>query len=119
DHDGSFSSAEQTIVWSGIDISGKTDISFKGLFAANSGTSWENNNLDIDPNFSHADYVIVEYSIDDGSYIELLSFYGNNEDDKQLALDTDGDQIGDGAILTKAFGEFEKAIPETGSSMQI
>jgi len=120
DHDGPFGSAEQTIVWSGIDISGKSNISFKGLFAAHSENgAWENNNLDIDPNFSHADYVLLEYSIDGGIYQELLSFYGNNEIDKQLALDTNGDKIGDGPILTKTFSEISKAIPETGSAIQI
>ncbi|RUA10274.1 MAG: hypothetical protein DSY83_18040, partial [Flavobacteriia bacterium] len=120
DHDGPFGVAEQSIVWSGIAISGINNISFKGLFAANSkNAAWENNNLDIDPNFSHADYVILEYNIDGGAYQELLSFYGNNEIDKQLALDTNGNKIGDGPILTKTFSEFSKQIPETGTTLQM
>src|SRR5690606_207426 len=121
DHDAAFGSGneEQQIEWTEIDISGKTDIIFRGLFAARSiNGPWDNENY-APPASSHTDFLLVEYSVDDGLYLPLLAFYGNNKSDKQLALDTDGDQIGDGAVLTKAFAEFEKAIPETGSSMQI
>lgn len=67
DHDGVFGSgnAEQNITYSGIDISGKTEITFEGLFAANNiSAAFENMTL----GHSHSDYLIIEYSIDGGAY---------------------------------------------------
>src|SRR5690606_6348856 len=65
---------EQNIVFSNIDISGKTNLTFKGLFAANNqGAAFENHVL----GHSHSDYVIVEYSIDGGVYQSLFQFFSN------------------------------------------
>src|SRR5690606_41276196 len=112
---------EQNIVFSNIDISGKTNLTFKGLFAAtNVGAAFENQEL----GHSHSDYVIVEYSIDGGSYQPLLRFFANNTtssgtNNKSLAEDTNGDGIGDGDILTTTFSEFSKSIPGTGTTITL
>ncbi|TJZ63051.1 T9SS type B sorting domain-containing protein [Sphingobacterium olei] len=126
DHD-AFGPAEQTIVWSGIDISGRNNISFQGLFAAQSTyEAWEGTAF----GFSHDDYVTVEYSIDGGTYQKLIDFRANdgarpggadeiNNQHKQLAEDTNFNGIGNGTVLTKAFNEFTKTIPGSGSTLSL
>lgn len=107
---------EQQIDWTGINISGKVNLAFRGLFAANNiSSSFDTQALGA----THSDYIIVEYRIDGGSYLPFLRFYGNNNitsgtNNKSLALDTDGNNIGDGTILTSTFQQFEKLIPQTG-----
>ncbi|WP_236978598.1 right-handed parallel beta-helix repeat-containing protein, partial [Membranihabitans maritimus] len=110
DHDEAFGVGEevQEILWT-VDISGRTNLLFQGNFAAQS----ENQAWDPD------DYIIVEYQIDGGGYNALIAFYSNSSLDKQLAEDFNGDQIGEGEILTKNFTEFQKTISGTGSALQL
>ncbi|WP_201297683.1 SprB repeat-containing protein, partial [Flavobacterium sp. 9AF] len=119
DHDAAFGTGneEQQIDFTGINISGKTGLSFKGLFAAaNSGTQWENEAVGA---FSHTDYIILEYSIDGGAYVRLIAFFGDGVATKQLREDTNGDGIGDGLLLSKTFTEFNKTIVATGSLINL
>ena len=112
---------EQQITWSSINISGKTNLHFSGLFAANNTTAaFENSAF----GSSHNDYVIVEYSIDAGAYLPLLKFYANNginsgTNNKSLSLDTDGNNVGDGTILSSTFQSFEKQISGTGTTLTL
>ena len=123
DHDGVFGSgnAEQNITYSGIDISGKTEITFEGLFAANNiSAAFENMTL----GHSHSDYLIIEYSIDGGAYQSLLRFFSNNTtssgtNNKTLAEDTNNDGVGDGALLTTNFTTFVKTISGTGTTLNL
>ncbi|UCS92362.1 gliding motility-associated C-terminal domain-containing protein [Echinicola marina] len=117
DHDGPFANDEQNIVWSGINITGKTGITFKGLFGAQSTNDAFENVL---AGYSHSDYVIVEYSIDGGIYVPLISFYSTTDiENKKLYEDTNNDGIGDGTLLTKSFQEFSKSISGTGNQLTI
>lgn len=114
DHDGFVTGqAEQQIDWT-IDITGLTNLSFKGLFAANNGVAWENILY-----ITHSDYIIVEYKIDAGAYQTLFSFQGNNITNRQLAEDTDGDGLGDGTPLNYAFSEHSKTIVGTGTTLSL
>jgi len=123
DHDGylGLGNEMQEITYTNINISGKTNLSFKGLFAANNqAAAFENSML----GHSHSDYIIVEYSIDGSSYQPIIQFYSNNNtasgtNNKSLAEDTSNDGIGDGNILTTNFTEFTKYIPGSGSSMSV
>lgn len=118
DHDGAFGAGneEQQIDFTGINISGKTNLSFKGLFAAaSSNGQWEN----LAFGFTHSDYIIIEYSIDGSPYTTLIAFYADGVTTKQLREDTNGDLIGDGTLLSKAFGEFSKSIPGTGTTLNL
>ncbi len=112
---------EQQIDWTGINISGKTGLVFKGLFAANNTSAAFDTQALGD---THSDYIIVEYRIDGGSYTSLLKFYGNNDinsgtNNRSLALDTDADNIGDGTILTNNFQEFGNSILGTGTTLDL
>src|SRR5690606_31052500 len=120
DHDGTFGAGNelQTITWTGIDISGKSNISFKGLFAANNlNDAFENAEI----GFSHTDYVLVEYEIDGGGIQKLIEFRTNDPTgvDRAFYDDTDFDGIGDGVMLTNTFNEFTKTIPVTGSTITL
>ena len=112
---------EQNIVFSSINISGKTGLTFKGLFAANNqSAAFENMAL----GFSHSDYMIVEYAIDGGAYLPLFNFFANNNtasgaNNKALAEDTNNDGIGDGTLLTTNFTTFTKAIVGTGTTLRL
>lgn len=92
---------------------------FKGLFVANNqSAAFEN----VAFGHSHTDYIIVEYSIDGGSYQNLIQFYSINTSgiyNKSLAEDTNYDGIGDGTVLTGDFTVFTKSIPETGNSLSL
>ncbi|WP_205728648.1 SprB repeat-containing protein, partial [Flavobacterium sp. J27] len=119
DHDAVYGSGneEQQIDFTGINISGKTNLTFKGLFAASSsGNQWENANVGA---FSHTDYIIVEYSIDAAPYVRLIAFFADGVSTKQLREDTTGNDIGDGVLLTKIFNEFDKSIPATGTTLSL
>ncbi|MBF02062.1 MAG: hypothetical protein CMP76_02080, partial [Flavobacterium sp.] len=123
DNDGAFGSGneEQQIDFTNINISGKTGLSFKGLFAAN------NQNAAFESlafGFTHSDYIIVEYQIDGGPYVPLIRFFANNSvgtgvNNKSLAEELSGDEIGEGTILTTSFGEFTKTIPATGTILNL
>ncbi|MNU77418.1 hypothetical protein D3C71_669950 [compost metagenome] len=109
-----FSQPEMQIEFQGINTTGLTNLEFRGLFAANNGAAWENALVGA----PSTDYMTVEYSFDGGgSWTVLLDFRGNDNTNKQLCLDTDGNGIGDGAPLTYAFSERTKTIAATGTTM--
>ena len=116
---------ELSITWTGINISGKTGLSFRGLFAANSTNEpWDNlNACNSGVGTTNTDYIIVQYRIDGGPYTDLIRFFNRgsatNGVDKYLFEDTDGNGCGDGIQLTNVFGEFIKTIPSTGTTLEI
>jgi hypothetical protein len=108
-------SANQNITWSGINIAGKSGISFKGLFAANNvGANWEGTSFGVDQ-----DFMIIEYRIDGGAWNKIIGFYCNAVLNGSLNLDTNNDLIGDGTALSAALTEFTANIPGTGSVLDI
>ncbi|OUL61122.1 T9SS type A sorting domain-containing protein [Flavobacterium sp. AJR] len=108
-------SPNQQVSWLNINITGKSGLSFKGLFAANDQNDWQGSETG-----ALQDYVAVEYRIDGGAWTKLLAFYAGAVDGgPSLKLDTDGNLIGDGAALSYAFGEFAANIPGTGTTLQI
>lgn len=133
DHDTPYGAGneEQQIEWTGINISGKTNISFRGFFGANSTSgSWDNFTTGSGaPGYGvfaspGNDYIIVQYAIDAGAYTNLVSFFGDDITGpvgtaKRLKEDTNGDFIGDGTILNQAMTEITKNIPGTGTTLKI
>lgn len=116
---------ELSITWTGINITGKTNLSFKGLFAANSTSQpWDNMNACLSGvATTNTDYIVLQYRIDGGSYTNLICFYNRgsatNGTDKYLYEDTDNNGCGEGAQLTNAFSEFTKNITGTGSLLDL
>jgi hypothetical protein len=110
-------SANQQVTWSSINIAGKSVLSFKGLFAANSsfGSNWEGSNFG-----ASQDYMAVEYRIDGGAWTKAVAFYASSTAQSQtLKLETTGDLVGDGADLTYAFTEYTANIVGTGTLLDL
>jgi hypothetical protein len=110
-------SANQQVTWSGINISGKSGLSFSGLFAANSsfGSNWEGVSFG-----ANQDFVAVEYRIDGGAWQKAVGFYASSSSQSTtLNLDTNGDLIGDGAALTYSFAEFSANLTGTGTTLDL
>ncbi|MGL2995311.1 hypothetical protein ACSVH7_14990, partial [Flavobacterium sp. TSSA_36] len=106
----------QNITWTGINIAGKTGLSFKGLFAAYKNQSWQN------PAFGPAyDFLIIEYRIDGGAWTRVGGFNGDTSATNAgyLSEDTDGDNYGDGTQLSKTFQEFNWNISGTGTTLDL
>ena len=101
--------------WAGIDITGQTNLTFSGFFGASSIAgigfgSWDDQ-----------DFISIEVQIDGGGFTEILRFEGNvagNVGD--LAVDTNGDGLGDGTSLTEALALFSNiAIAGTGTTLDL
>lgn len=117
--------AEQSITWSSINISGKTNIVFKGLFAAGSGTG---NNWDIQPNSPFNDFVGVEYRIDGGAWQNGICFMAYNPTiSTPLSINSNPgtgagqDSVGDGVVLLNSavFSEFTFNVSGTGTTLDL
>ncbi|MEZ4968836.1 MAG: SprB repeat-containing protein [Flavobacteriaceae bacterium] len=107
----------QDITWTGINISGKSGLSFKGFFAANNSVDWQNITFG-----QYYDFMEVEYRVDGGSWILAGGIYPDvsNNLAGRLREDTNGDKIGDGAILlSRTFQEFGWNIPATGTILDL
>ena len=100
----------RTITWDGIDITGKTDLQFSGLFGANSVAVYE------DP-----DSLLVEYDIG-GGFQTLIDFRSSvaGPANGVLALTPTGNGIGDGTGLTNTLvSSGPISIPGTGTNLKL
>ncbi|MEJ5994186.1 hypothetical protein WG904_07095, partial [Pedobacter sp. Du54] len=106
----------QKIEWTGINISGKSGMSFKGLFASHRSMGWQNIVFG-----ATYDFLRVEYSIDGGAWTRIGSFVGDASSTNAgyLKEDTDDNKIGDGTELNKTFQEFSWPITGTGTTMSL
>jgi hypothetical protein len=110
----------QNITWTGITILGKSGVTFKGLFAANSGHDWQ----DIVSFPTTYDFMEVEYRIDGGPWILAGGIYPESSasgglPQRRLRIDTNGDKIGDGAYITRTFQEIGWNITGTGTILDL
>lgn len=101
DDDGGDGNDEQTIQFTGINISGYSNISLSGLFGVG------NNNAPGNSNFDSSDYIKVNYSIDGSSEINGLWFrYENHGDNSNepMGLDANFDGYADQTDGTNRLG---------------
>ncbi|MEO1624340.1 MAG: hypothetical protein AAFV25_04215, partial [Bacteroidota bacterium] len=123
DLDGCISDPDQ-LDFTGIDITGRTNLAFKGLFACDDDNNeWEGPAAaDL-----HPDSISVLYQIDGGGYLPGIVFRSDGSanatfgDDRGLfRVDTDNDGFGDGATaMDKTFREFSFNISGTGTTLDI
>jgi hypothetical protein len=103
--------------WSDLDISGKTDIMFSGLFAANGDFE------DAVPLLSSSDYIRIQYRIDSdsGAFTNLLWFSAETMTlgTDPLSVDANFDGIGTGIALTLAAQSFSASIADPGSTLDL
>jgi hypothetical protein len=116
-------SAGQTITWSSINISGKSGLSFKGTFGANSGAIFQGLFFATAANNFVMDSMAVEYRIDGGAWTKIVGIYCDNPSNTggTLGFDLNGDRIGDGGSFTlnNALAEITANIPGTGSLLDL
>ncbi|WP_281322507.1 MBG domain-containing protein [Flavobacterium aestivum] len=106
----------QQVTWTGINISGKTGLSFKGLFADNDfNGSYQGTSFD-----PLQDFIAIEYRIDGGSWTKIIGIYASTTTSSNVfSVDTDNDLIGDGTALSYTFTELTANIPATGTTLDI
>jgi hypothetical protein len=110
-------SAGQTITWSGINIAGKTGLSFKGLFGANTTGIFQGTAFP-----GAVDSMVVEYRINGaGAWTKIVGLYPNTPSTTggPLALDNNNDLVGDGTPLTLALTEISANITATGNTLDL
>jgi hypothetical protein len=110
-------SSEQSVTWSNISIAGKTGLTFRGLFATTISTVWDHGAATI-----LQDYLIMQYQLNGtGSWITFLSFQPNmaNMTNGGLAVDNNGDGLGDGTVLNNTFTDFVATLSVTGTTINI
>lgn len=115
-------SPAQSITWSGINITGKTGITFKGLFGANSAATFQGIFFNDAANNFALDYMIIEYRIDASpTWQQSIAIYPNDAtaNGGKMARDTNGDMIGDGPALGSALAELSGNITGTGNTLDI
>lgn len=116
---GSIQSEHQNITWTGINISGRSGLQFRGLFGAGGGTGvWDSAPLVA----LATDYLIVEYRIDGGPWLNGVRFFPANASvSSTLAQELTGDSLaaGEGVSLTPTFTEYAFSIPGTGTTMDL
>ncbi len=101
------------VTWTGIDITGLSNLEFAGDFA-----EFFDDPGDIDP----TDFIRLAYQIDGGGYTQLLWFSGADFSSSVNGIfrdDTDFDGLGDGAPLGNAAATFEKPIPGSGAVLDL
>jgi hypothetical protein len=106
--------APATVLFSGIDISGQSDLEFSAFFAEERPEASSDDDIDV------GDFVLVEYQIDGGGWQNLIAFQNDGSTFNTTFLeDTDFDGTGDGTQLETAFAQFTKPIAGTGSSLDL
>ncbi len=114
--------AAQSITWSGINIAGKTGITFKGLFGANGAATFQGIFFNDAANNFALDYMIIEYRIDgNATWQKAIEIYPNDAtaNGGKMARDTNGDMVGDGPALGSALTELSGNITGTGTTLDI
>lgn len=115
-------SAAQSITWSGINIAGKSGITFKGLFGANGAATFQGIFFNDAANNFALDYMIIEYRIDgSATWQQSIAIYPNDAtaNGGKMAQDTNGDMVGDGPALGNALTEISGNITGTGTTLDL
>lgn len=112
DIDGGPGGSQQTVLWSGLDITGLINLVFSAEFAEDDDGA--NEDWDV------GDFLLVEYQIDGGGFQDLFGIENNgNTFNSAPFVDTDFDGDGDGAEITDEFALFNAAISGTGDSLDL
>ncbi len=103
------------INWTGMDITGRTDLLFTGFFGANA--------LFLGGAFNADDFIRVEADIDGGGFSTILEFQGDEKSgagsNGDLRQDTDSNGVGDGVLLIEALASFCANISGTGTALSV
>ena len=95
-----------SLVFRNINIKDKKDLTFKGLFAANANSNWE-----------EEDFVKLMYRIKGGAYKDGICFVKSASN--SFGLDANCDGIAEGFELDEILTEISFSIPELGDSLDL
>ncbi|SIP90317.1 ExeM/NucH family extracellular endonuclease [Marinobacterium stanieri] len=112
DHDGEGGASTQVVSIPGIDISGYVDLAMAVRVGA----------LSSEPTFQNyeaGDGIRIFASVDSGARVLVAEFAPPVSGSGDLRLDTDGDGIGDGEVLTTALSRFVIDLPNGGSLLDL
>lgn len=102
---------EQSITWSGIDISTCTGMTFSIDLAEDDGGT--------DQDWDATDYLRIDYSLDAGAWTPLL-WFGATGTNTEPSLDADFDGLGDNTnFITSTFSTFTSANIPVGTTLDI
>ena len=114
DLDGEGASLPITAEWSGIDITGLSDLTFSGRFAER---------VDGLGHIDASDYLRIEARVDGGTWQTVLAFVGadfsSGSFNGVFRQDTDLDGIGDGPALSAALQGFSAGIAGSGTTLDL
>ncbi|GAB5521856.1 MAG: hypothetical protein RhofKO_41070 [Rhodothermales bacterium] len=99
------------MTFSGINISGQSDVFFNALFAEDATGASEH--------YDSADYVRVFASIDGGGEIQIFGIEGSGGTNTAPFVDTNLDGTGNGTEITDTFALFSVAVGGTGNTLTI
>lgn len=101
-----------TMSFSGINITGYTNLVFSAYFAEDdngASQSWDS-----------TDFFLAEYQIDGGGFQNLLAFENDGSRSNSAPfLDTNFDGVGDGGELTDTFSLFSSTIIGVGNTLDM
>lgn len=102
------------ISWTGINISGFTNLSFSGLFA-------EDDDPGVADRWDPNSEVLVSARIDGGSFFNVFGIQSSSNASSNTAprVDTNFDGLGDGAEITDTFTQFVANIAGTGNLLDL
>jgi len=104
--------SEAILTWSGLNISGFTNLEFSGYFAEDD----DGTNQDWDDE----DGLAVEVRIDGGAWTPIFAIENDGSTFNSAPLvDTDFDGTGDGSEITDTFTQYTASISGTGSLMDL
>ncbi|ERT06679.1 hemolysin-type calcium-binding repeat family protein [Lyngbya aestuarii BL J] len=113
DIDGEGAASQQTLTFSGIDITGFTNLNLSTLLA-------EDDASDGNQDWDAPDFVSFEYQIDSSGFTNLLAIENDGSTFNSAPFrDTDFDGTGDGTEVTEVFSTFSGAIAGTGSILDL
>ena len=104
--------------WTGIDISGQSNLSFLGLFGAGVGNQAGQGNV----TYENGDAFRVEYQVDSGNWQTGIQFVGTGVANDPLFLDENRNGVRDGGentSISAALAEFTFNIAETGNTLNL
>ena len=112
DIDGEVASSQQTLTFTGIDVTNYENLIFSAFFAEDDDGS----NQDWDD----SDFVLVEAQLDGAGYVSIFQIANDGTQFNTAPLvDTDLDGIGDGSEITDNFTNYSGAISGTGSTLDL
>ncbi|WP_442506617.1 choice-of-anchor D domain-containing protein [Novipirellula sp. SH528] len=98
------------INWTGINITGRSELLFSGFFGATEDVS----------RFEPDDFILIEAKIDAGPFVKVLEFQAQNAaGNSSMAQDTNFDGLGDGSLLGLNLSRFYGSIAGLGSNLDL